>query len=123
MTTDLGPQAAHERALAEGRLMLQRCDGCARHVFPPRRLCPYCGGSNLAWVAADGCGTVHATTVVARPAKHGGPYGVVLVDLDEGVRMMSRVDELPPEDVRIGMRVKARVLSSQEPPLVVFVPT
>lgn len=121
-TKNIGPQAVYEGALAEGQLMLQACKSCAKHLFPPRRLCPHCGAADLHWVEAAGGGTVHATTVVARPTKHGGPYGVVLVDLDEGVRMMSRVDELPPEDVRIGMRVTARVLRSNEPPIVIFVP-
>ncbi|MEP6874803.1 MAG: OB-fold domain-containing protein, partial [Burkholderiales bacterium] len=49
-------------------------------------------------------------------------YNVVLVDLDEGVRMMSRVEGLKPEDVRIGMRVQARVRTEGETPLVVFEP-
>ena len=61
------------------------------------------------------------TVVHARDARH----NVVLVDLDEGFRMLSRVDGIAPEAVHIGMRVKARVLPGANPgeaPYPVFEP-
>jgi uncharacterized OB-fold protein len=63
---------------------------------------------------------VHATTVVS-PQK-GDPYNVALIDMDEGFRLMSRVEDIPPLDVRIGMRVKFRVHPAEgdEPPYPVF---
>ena len=51
-------------------------------------------------------GVVHATTVVRPRGEE--PYNVCLVDLDEGVRVMGRVEGLAPEDVTIGLRVQAR---------------
>jgi hypothetical protein len=51
-------------------------------------------------------GVVYATTVVHRPEE--APYNVCLVDLDDGVRVMGRVDGLAPRDVKIGLRVQAR---------------
>jgi hypothetical protein len=51
-------------------------------------------------------GVVYATTVVHRPEE--APYNVCLVDLDDGVRVMGRVDGLAPQDVKIGLRVQAR---------------
>jgi uncharacterized OB-fold protein len=51
-------------------------------------------------------GTVYATTVVHRPDEE--PYNVCLVDLDEGARVMGRVDGLAPQDVTIGLRVQSR---------------
>jgi uncharacterized OB-fold protein len=51
-------------------------------------------------------GVVYATTVVHRPGEE--PYNVCLVDLDEGVRVMGRVDGLAPQDVTIGLQVQAR---------------
>jgi hypothetical protein len=51
-------------------------------------------------------GVVYATTVVHRPDEE--PYNVCLVDLDEGVRVMGRVEGLAPAEVTIGLRVQAR---------------
>lgn len=108
-----GVQAQHQAALDEGRFMIQRCEACAKHVYFPRELCPHCGCERLAWVEPQGSGTVHAVTTVRRKADAGGDYNVSLVDLDEGVRVMSRVEGVPPSDVRIGQRVRARVAASR----------
>jgi uncharacterized protein len=111
-----GVLAQHQAALDEGRFLIQRCEACTRHVYFPRELCPHCGSERLAWVAPQGSGTVHAVTTVRRKPDAGGDYNVSLVDLDEGVRLMSRVEGVPPSDVKIGQRVRARVAAS----LVVF---
>ncbi|HEY6761709.1 MAG TPA: OB-fold domain-containing protein [Baekduia sp.] len=55
------------------------------------------------WRVSAGRGTVYATTVV-RP-RGGEAYNLVLVDLDEGFRMMSRVVGVAPEAVAVGARV------------------
>ena len=102
--------------------MLQRCAACERHVFYPRVLCPHCSSGSLEWVAASGQGTVHSVTVVQRRVEDGGPYNVVLVDLDEGVRMMSRVEGIAHEQVRIGQRVTHVIRECPDGPLVCFVP-
>jgi uncharacterized OB-fold protein len=104
-----GIQAEHQAALDEGRFLIQRCDGCAKHVYFPRELCPHCGSDRLAWLQPKGTGTVYAVTTVRRKADAGGDYNVSLIDLDEGVRLMSRVEGMAPSDVRIGQRVRARV--------------
>jgi uncharacterized OB-fold protein len=57
-------------------------------------------------VTSAGAGVVYATTVVHRPEEE--PYNVCLVDLDEGVRVMGRVDGPAPEHVAIGLRVHAQ---------------
>jgi uncharacterized OB-fold protein len=51
-------------------------------------------------------GVIYATTVIHRPDEE--PYNVCLVDLDEGERVMGRVDGLAPQEVRIGLRVRPR---------------
>ena len=51
-------------------------------------------------------GVVHATTVVRPRGEE--PYNVCLVDLDDGVRVMGRVEGLAPQDVTIGLRVQER---------------
>lgn len=109
MAAPSGPEKRYLDALAAGRFEIQRCAACARHVFYPRVLCPHCGAGELAWVAASGRGTVYSTTVVRRKPADGGDYNVCLVDLAEGVRMMSRVVSIAPEAVKIGMAVRARI--------------
>lgn len=118
-----GIQAIHQAELDQGRFLIQQCQACSRHVYFPRELCPHCGSERLALVAPSGLGTVHAVTTVRRKADADGANGdinVSLVDLDEGVRLMSRVDNLPPGDVAIGQRVRARVLVADGRGLVVF---
>jgi uncharacterized OB-fold protein len=98
------PAAVFADHCARGELAYQVApDGSA--VFPPRLAQPGTGAP-LRWSVSAGRGVVHAATVVRRRGEP--PAGVVLVDLDEGFRMMSRVDELRPEDVRIGLRVELR---------------
>ena len=96
-------------ALREGRLQLQRCGGCGRYVFYPRALCPHCHSSDLEWVPVAGTGTIYSYTVARRPAGPAFaadvPYVLVLVDLDEGVRMLTRLLTADVDSVRIGARV------------------
>ncbi|MBV2215953.1 MAG: OB-fold domain-containing protein [Diaphorobacter sp.] len=117
-----GPDAAYLHHLAQGRFRIQQCGACARHVFYPRVACPHCGSADLRWMDASGQGTVHACSVVMGKPGTGTDYAIVLVDLDEGVRMMGRVREHPQDQVRIGMRVQARIVEQDGNPLVVFVP-
>jgi uncharacterized OB-fold protein len=118
MSPPCGPEKRYLDALAAGRFEIQKCAVCAKHVFYPRVLCPHCGSDRLKWVAPSGRGTVYSTTVVRRKPADGGDYNVCLVDLAEGVRMMSRVVSIDPQQVMIGMDVKARIAGS----LVEFTP-
>ncbi len=111
---------AYSQALAAGQFRIQRCGGCGKHVFYPRVICPHCASDDLAWVEPSGLGTVYSTTVVRRSADKGGPYNVALIDLDEGVRLMSRVDGPAPEGVRIGLRVRVHVAAVNGVPAPVF---
>lgn len=122
MNEPQGVLAFHQLELAAGRFLIQRCGACAKHVYYPREICPHCGSAALAWKAPQGKGTVYAVTTVRRKPADGGDYNVSLVDLDEGVRLMSRVDQLAPGDVKIGQRVKARVQVTDGKGVVVFDP-
>lgn len=118
-----GPDALFAQALAQGRFQIQRCTACQQHVFYPRALCPHCGSAHLDWVEASGSGCVYSSTTVRRKPEAGGDYNVALVDLAEGPRLMSRIDGVPPEQVRIGMRVRARVIDDPvKGKLLVFLP-
>lgn len=116
---EIRPEQEYFAHLAQGRFMLQRSRSSGRHVFYPRVAEPVTGARDLEWVAASGLGTVHAVTVM-RPKPPQQPYNVVLVDLDEGVRMMSRVEGIAADAVCIGMRVRARIATQDDKPLVVF---
>jgi len=120
--TPHGPDATYFAHLAAKDWRIQKCRGCGVHVFQPRILCPACGGDALDWVAPSGSGTVHSTTVVRRRPQEGGDYNVALIDLAEGVRMMSRVEGIAPADVRIGMGVTARLAEQDGDTVVVFDP-
>jgi uncharacterized protein len=115
-----GVLARHQAALNDGRFLIQRCGGCRRAVYFPRELCPHCGHGELALEAPQGTGTVYAVTTVRRKPEAGGDYNVSLIDLDEGVRLMSRVEGVPSAAVRIGQRVKARVVQQGGQGIVVF---
>lgn len=115
----VGVQAAHQAALDAGRFLIQRCGACEKHVYFPRDLCPHCGSGDLKWVEPSGEGTVYAVTTVRRKPDVGGDINVSLIDLKEGVRLMSRV-EGSPEAVKIGQRVRARVAVTEGKGLVVF---
>ncbi len=117
-----GIQARHQQALDQGRFLIQHCAACGRHVYCPRALCPQCGAGEPALVAPAGSGTVAAVTTIGRKPDQGGNYHVCLVDLDEGVRLLSRVEGTAPDAVQIGMRVRARVLVTDGKGLVVFDP-
>jgi len=108
--------------LSAGRFMLQRSRSTGQSVFYPRAVAPRTGESDLEWVPATGRGSVYATTVM-RVKPPAAPYNVCLVELDEGCRMMSRVEGVPPERVHVGMRVVASIVHSDgERPYVVFRP-
>ncbi|MBI4184061.1 MAG: Zn-ribbon domain-containing OB-fold protein [Proteobacteria bacterium] len=118
-----GPDALFEEGLKAGRLRIQRCQRSGRCFFPPRLLSPYSGTPEVEWVEVSGRGTVYSTTVVRQRPERGGDYNIALVDLEEGGRMMTRVEGVPPAEVRIGMRVKARIASGPEgAPVVLFDP-
>lgn len=101
--------APYWEAAREHRLLLQRCTACTRSVFYPRAVCPHCHAGPLEWFEAGGGGVIHSFTVAHRPAGPAfagrTPYVVVLVDLDEGPRMLSTLVVEEGAAVRVGQRV------------------
>ena len=125
MDTDLqsatGPEQEYLQYLRAGRFMLQRNRGGGRCFFYPRVFEPRTGRTDLEWVPASGRGTVYSVTVV-RKKNPADSYNVALVDLEEGPRMMSRIDGVALDELRIGMAVHARILRQGEDAFVVFMP-
>src|SRR5947207_9473372 len=116
------PLTVYQAHLVKGELAYQWSPEANRAVFYPRVLCPFTGSDRLEWRVSAGLGTVYATTVTH--PRDGAPYNVALVDCDEGFRLMSRIEDIAPEAVKIGMRVMFRVHrpGGDEPPYQVFAP-
>jgi uncharacterized OB-fold protein len=117
----VSPLEQYRAHLSRGQLAYQ-VDAQGRALFYPRVTAPAGYSGELRWVTSQGLGTVYAATVVA--PKREAAYNVVLVDMDEGFRLMSRVESIPADEVRIGMRVKVRVHPAEgdEGPYPVFDP-
>lgn len=97
-------------ATREKRLVIQWCSACDRGIHYPRHACPSCMSDDLAWREVSGDGVVHAVTVLHVAAApwmaDRTPYAVALVDLVEGVRMLSNIDTASPSGVAVGERVR-----------------
>ncbi|RAY13549.1 hypothetical protein DPM19_20675 [Actinomadura craniellae] len=94
---------------AAGELRIQRCAGCGALRHPPGPMCPRCHSTERGYTVASGRGSVHSHVVHHHPPVPGRtpPYVVALVDLDEGVRMVGNVVGCPPEEVTVGLPVRA----------------
>ena len=97
-------------ALARHELYFQRCRDCGTKRVYPRAVCPVCLSSATEWVRASGRGTVYSFTVTHQNQAPGFreelPYVLAIVELDEGVRMMTNVVGCAPDAVRVGMAVE-----------------
>lgn len=107
VTDELRPFFAAAR---EGRLVVQQCRGCGRRRFPPRQICSHCLGRDAHWVQSSGRGTILSFNVMHQ-VYHPGfaaevPYAVVLVELEDGARMIANVVDCPLERLRIGLPVE-----------------
>ncbi len=80
---------------AAGRLMIQRCGACGQAVFYPRAICPHCWSDRLGWEQASGEARLKSFSDIHKPGHPGwapvAPYVVGLVELAEGVTMLSLI--------------------------------
>ena len=116
------PQATFVEYLRQGKLAYQFSPFDQAVIFPPKLMAGRTGLTDLEWRISAGNGTVYATTVAAHGS--GAPYNIAMIELDEGFRMLSRVETIAPEHVAIGMRVELRVEigSDADMPVPVFHP-
>lgn len=95
---------------ALGELRLRRCRACDHRFRFVSSWCPACWSDDLDWVRASGRGKVSAMTVVHmapyESVAHRVPYVLALIELEEGLVMMSNVVDVPCEQVVIGMPVE-----------------
>ena len=95
--------------LAQGELRIQRCTTCLRADFYPCSVCPYCHAETLIWIVASGRGTIYSYTVAHQAFGFFAgqvPFIIAIIELEEGVRMMSRIIDASREQVVIGKAVQ-----------------
>ena len=97
-------------ATKEGKLLVQVCNDCQSKIFYPRKFCPECWSGNLGWIEGSGKAKIHtfSTAYANVEPKFWDelPYTIAYVDLEEGIRMMTRIVDCKPEDIRFDMEVE-----------------
>jgi uncharacterized OB-fold protein len=94
---------------ADGRLRFLRCVACSYFIHPPAPYCPACGGRRVQPEAVSGRGTLYSFTVNHQPWDGVGDVyviGVVQMDEQPDLRLLSNVIDIAPDEVRIGMAVE-----------------
>jgi uncharacterized OB-fold protein len=115
------------QATKEGRLLIRRCADCGRAHFYPRPFCPSCWSERVEWEQASGDATLYTFSIVRSndlpPFGPRVPYVAAVVDLIEGPRMMTNLENCPLEDIRIGMALKVSFrIETDDVVLPVFTP-
>jgi len=96
-----------------GEFLVQQCNDCGSKLYPPKLYCPNCMSQSIEWIKATGKGKVFSYSVshddpptsgVAKYLK--APYVVAIIELDEGVKIISNIVDCKPEDVRCDMNVE-----------------
>ncbi len=94
----------------QGELRFQRCDGCGTWRHVPREVCATCGSFAWTWTKSSGRGRVFTWTVAARPMHPGfanaAPYAPVVVEMEEGVRLVTQLLDVAPDALAIDMPVE-----------------
>jgi uncharacterized OB-fold protein len=97
------------RHCADERLCFQVCGSCNLWRHLPRWFCARCGSPNWSWKESSGRGQVYTWTVTHQASlpqfASDAPYIVAVVELEEGVRMVSRLRGVAPEALAIGLPV------------------
>lgn len=113
MATRLAPTISADTAffwngLREHQLLIQRCTGCGALRNPPRPMCPKCRSLEWDTIESSGRGIVYSYVMPHQPRFpfFEYPYIVALVELDEGVRLVSNLVDIEPADVTVGMPVQ-----------------
>lgn len=115
--------------LEEGELVGTKCPECDEVFAPPRKMCPHCGEDDLEKVELEGKGKIHVFTAIHVSPPHlkeKAPYTVVVVDLNEGPRIMGRllgVDPNKPEKIESEMEVEMEIIEEKGEKILAFSPT
>ena len=96
--------------LKDGKLLIQRCGGCGTLRHPPRPMCPRCNSLEWSAIESRGRGTVYSFVMPRHPPWpwfEGQTYVVALIELEEGIRILSNLRDVDPAAITIGMPVEA----------------
>ena len=97
-------------ATSTGALHVQRCTECSNYHHPPRLFCPACFSGRQAFKEVSGTGTVYSYTVshytTEKAWQNEVPWTTIVVELDEGPRLVGTARNIEPTEVVIGLRVR-----------------
>jgi uncharacterized OB-fold protein len=97
-------------AAREHRLVFQECADCGRLRHYPQPMCPACGSFESGWEEYTGGGRIHTWTVVHEVGTPGfaeeTPYKLVVVELDNGLRLAGNLRNAGREHLQRGQRVR-----------------
>lgn len=95
------------KAADEKRFVAQKCDGCQKLWHPPRAMCPECHSLERGETQLSGRGEVISWIVPVHPAAFGfaTPPIVALVEVEEGLRFVTNVEGVDPQDMQVGLKV------------------
>jgi uncharacterized OB-fold protein/acyl dehydratase len=115
------PPRGHDNAwwwelVDAGTIPIQKCNGCNALYHPPRPMCQKCRSMDMGWIEASGRATLHSFTIIRHPQFPGYDFPLVaaLVDLEEGVRMVSNVVDCDAGDIRIGMALQGFIQTDDD---------
>lgn len=93
-----------------GELLLQRCDNCNAIQWFPRAFCRECSNKTFHWEKASGLGKVVSSSIVRKPINPSFaamvPYVIAIVELEEGMRMMTNIVDATDREIKAGSPVK-----------------
>lgn len=97
-------------ATRERRLLIQECRDCGKKIFYPKKYCPHCRSTDIEWAECSGEGRVYSFSTlylgVHPKFQKDAPYTIAIIELNEGVRLMSNIVNCDPQDIQCDMPVK-----------------
>lgn len=89
-----------------------RCKECGEQFFPPKKVCPHCGSSEMGKYKAPKTGKLLSWSVVSDPPRKFekyGPYILGLIELEDGNKIIAQITDVKADKLEFGMLVKAVV--------------
>lgn len=96
------------QAIQNHRLVINTCGTCGRNSLYARAFCPHCWSEDVTLSPASGRATLYTWSVIhqnAAPFDTHTPYVVAMVDLAEGPRLMTVIEDCPVENLRAEMEL------------------
>jgi uncharacterized OB-fold protein len=94
---------------SQKKLMGVKCEECGALYAIPKPLCLKCSSKKLSWVPFKGVGKLASYTIVHIPHprfQNEAPYILGVIELEESVKLLARIKNVKPEDIKIGMPLK-----------------